>query len=278
MTGEQNVLIIAGMHRSGTSLVTNLLMKSGLFVGDKLMEYGNHNNKSHGFDNKKGHFEDFEFLDIHQGDLYRKGFDKRGLSYIPEDALEFDDTSTSKINKLLTNRKRLDLWGWKEPRTTLYLKNWKKVIPSAKVIAVYRDYDEVVSSILKRYILKIKHGVGISKIRRILHLLVFPVNYFLILRQSYRAWYIYNKHILEFKSKYPEDIIIVNLNHLLSNYSNILNQVNTQFNIDLSHIEVSGIYDKSLLSGRKTKSKFRNFSYKKLTYLEKQLQKHSLWT
>ena len=47
------VLVILGMHRSGTSLVANWLHDCGLHVGDRLLEGT--------FANEKGYFEDLIF-------------------------------------------------------------------------------------------------------------------------------------------------------------------------------------------------------------------------
>ena len=47
-------IIIAGMHRSGTSLAASLLQSAGLDVGERLME-GN-------WSNPRGHFEDLDFV------------------------------------------------------------------------------------------------------------------------------------------------------------------------------------------------------------------------
>src|SRR5687767_12826738 len=50
-------LIIAGFHRSGTSLVSELLNRAGLFLGDDLI--GAHPT------NPYGHFEDRDFTRFH---------------------------------------------------------------------------------------------------------------------------------------------------------------------------------------------------------------------
>ena len=51
-------LIIAGFHRSGTSLVSQLLHRAGLFLGYDLMGAS--------FSNPHGHYEDIEVYDLHE--------------------------------------------------------------------------------------------------------------------------------------------------------------------------------------------------------------------
>ena len=53
-----SVLLVAGFHRSGTSVVTDLLQRSGLYVGEELLDPAP--------SNPYGHFEDTEVVDIHE--------------------------------------------------------------------------------------------------------------------------------------------------------------------------------------------------------------------
>ncbi|MEM7034937.1 MAG: chromosome partitioning protein ParA, partial [Chloroflexota bacterium] len=62
---HQSVVIITGMHRSGTSLVANVLQQGGLNIGQNLLGPG------HG--NLRGHFEDQDFFHFHDSVLNRMG-------------------------------------------------------------------------------------------------------------------------------------------------------------------------------------------------------------
>ncbi len=68
---QPQTLIIAGMHRSGTSLITNWLSRCGLEIGERLAE-GNAGNV-------EGHFEDVEFLKLHEEILNNNSLDISGL-------------------------------------------------------------------------------------------------------------------------------------------------------------------------------------------------------
>lgn len=266
----QIIIIIAGMHRSGTSLSASLLEKSGLKIGEDLM--------SNGFDNKKGHFEDLEFLKIHEEDLHMKSLDTRGLSGGITSHLAFEKRTLDLIDTTLESKKNSLLWGWKEPRTTLYLNAWKKKLPNAKCIAVYRHYDDVADSLVRRYHKKLMNGISMSLMVRFKHVILYPIHILKIKHDAYKSWCIYNQSILDFKSSYPEDILIVELNHFTTNYNNILEVINAQFESELEQIKVDDILDESLLSATKKGSlTFRMFSHKKLEQLLSLLKKESLW-
>ena len=258
------------MHRSGTSLSGNLLEQSGLFIGEELL--------SHGFDNKKGHFEDLEILDIHEKDLSLKQLDTRGLKGVIEGNLNFEAATNNAIDAFLLKREDKPLWGWKEPRTTLYLQNWKLKLPTVKCIAIYRDYDAVESSLIRRYQYKLKHGVAMSHLVRVKHALLYPINIFIKKREAYNAWCVYNENILAFKKQYPDDMVIVELNHFLKEYNEIITAINENFNISLKKIEVEKIFETALLNSEtQTKFKIRVFSKKKLDTVLTKLKDQALW-
>ncbi|BAO76199.1 hypothetical protein [Winogradskyella sp. PG-2] len=267
---DQNIIIIAGMHRSGTSLSGNLLEQSGLFIGDRLL--------SDGFDNKNGHFEDLEILGIHETDLRLKQLDTTGLKGEIKGNLKFESETETKIEKFLVKRVDQSIWGWKEPRTTLYLQAWKDKLPKAKCIAIYRDYDDVENSLIRRYRYKLKFGVGMSYRVRLKHMLFYPINVFIKKREAHKAWSIYNKNILEFKKQYPEDVIIVELNHFLSNYNDVITYANEKFSSNLQHIDVNEIFEKPLLNTNKEKAyKIRVFPKKQLDTILMKLKNNALW-
>src|SRR6476620_5037184 len=58
------LLIITGMHRSGTSLITSILQQSGLPIGEQLVPAAEGN--PHGF------FEDQAFMLLHQAMLHAR--------------------------------------------------------------------------------------------------------------------------------------------------------------------------------------------------------------
>ena len=146
-------LIISGMHRSGTSLLTRVLEQSGLFVGWR---------------QQPRHHEAHFFQRINDWLLAEAG----GSWEYPqpmEDFLASPVFRPSTVDLLRFNlrtlrsfsflgprywptHRRLDRgmrrpWGWKDPRTTLTLPLWLGVFPDARVLHITRHGIDVASSL-----------------------------------------------------------------------------------------------------------------------------------
>jgi hypothetical protein len=132
-----NILVIVGMHRSGTSVVSQWLSECCLNIGDNLL--------GSDIGNEDGHFEDLDFYRYHEDVLQDNNLSKSGyvksLSYYQEEKLKSITNFKSKIH---------EQWGWKEPRTCLFLTHYRKLIPNAYYLVVLRDYNAVVNSLIVR--------------------------------------------------------------------------------------------------------------------------------
>ncbi|MFM7137383.1 MAG: hypothetical protein ACKO1M_10005, partial [Planctomycetota bacterium] len=64
-------LVIAGMHRSGTSLLAGMCQEAGVRIGDRLL--GAYRG------NEAGHFEDLDFVEWHQLVLRANGLAPEGF-------------------------------------------------------------------------------------------------------------------------------------------------------------------------------------------------------
>ena len=135
-------LIIAGMHRSGTSLTAALCQTAGLFIGHRLMP---------GYPgNERGHFEDMDFVGIHQRSLVANGLVDTGFD-IGTASLSVPVAERDVARSLLEERRALGVhWGWKDPRSVLFLPFWAEAIPEAKFLFVFRRPCEVVDSLFRR--------------------------------------------------------------------------------------------------------------------------------
>ncbi|NNV56582.1 hypothetical protein [Limnovirga soli] len=138
---DNKVLIILGMHRSGTSLIAQWLHKCGMQLGDRL----------HGADigNVEGHFEDIDFLQLHRQMLTDQKMSSVGLVYNEIDSI--DAYFIKKIRALIDFKNSLHTqWGWKEPRTCLFLSYYREFLSNANYLVVIRDYHSVVTSLVER--------------------------------------------------------------------------------------------------------------------------------
>jgi hypothetical protein len=132
------VLIVGGMHRSGTSFVSSILKEAGLHVGERLSpgEAGN----------TKGFFENTDFVHLHARILKHFGFNAWSLERIES----LPDELLKEVHEAVKTNAQPGAWGWKDPRTTLFLDLWLKLLPDAKYLFVYRAPWEVVDSLFRR--------------------------------------------------------------------------------------------------------------------------------
>jgi len=145
-------VFVMGMHRSGTSLVTGLLYKCGLFLGDNLL-MGEP-------DNPKGHYEDRTFIDINKQLLIRSG----GRWRNPPQELAYRGMEP-------VMRAFLETWptdrmvGWKDPRICFTFSLWYRLIhpEPVKVVLVTRPISEIARSLNARNQLPFESGVALAK-------------------------------------------------------------------------------------------------------------------
>lgn len=154
-------LLILGMHRSGTSFLAGLLQSLGVYIGDQLVgpQKGN----------PRGHFEAVPILGFHEEILKRTLSDQtptfdKGIFVTEEPKLSFSQEDREEAKGLLKHLQREGVWGWKEPRTCLFLDLWRDLLPNARSVMVYRHPLEVHQSLLRRghWGLGLYHGLAIQ--------------------------------------------------------------------------------------------------------------------
>ncbi len=176
------LLIITGMHRSGTSLITSILQHSGLPIGEQLLPAAE--------GNPRGFFEDQAFMLLHQAMLHTRGVTHlvdRGFAPMPNDA------ETAQARALIAERSAQPLWGWKDPRTALFLNFWNDLLPDAGYLFIYRNPLDVLLSLMRR-----------------------NEPYMAGLLEGLEAWYAYNIRLLTFAAAHPERCILGNVGGMLA--------------------------------------------------------------
>lgn len=134
-------LVITGMHRSGTSLVASLFAGAGVNVGSRLM------GASRG--NDRGHWEDLDFYEFHARALEANGVGSEG--YVCADELLVPPGMRGEALEVIVGKAGPPTpWGWKDPRTTLFLDFWQTLLPDAVYFFVFRSPWEVVDSLFRR--------------------------------------------------------------------------------------------------------------------------------
>lgn len=144
---SKKVLLVLGMHRSGTSLTANWLHHIGISMGTEFVPAA--------VSNKKGHFEDLAFFELHKQLLRRHGLDGNGIKGIPESFISNEDVE--EIAQLVATRIEQNAYlAFKEPRTVLFLSAYLKLPYDIFKVIVYRRPEEVVDSLLRRELNKME--------------------------------------------------------------------------------------------------------------------------
>ena len=200
---NSQAVMIAGMHRSGTSLTASILQQAGVFIGDQLLGAA--------ASNPKGHFEDRDFLTLHIDILTALGLSSEGWLTVGQ--LAVPEQLWPRAQALCDRRQQAhDLWGWKEPRTTLLLNFWKQLLPEAKVVLPYRAPWEVLDSLFTRSDPAFINNPNFAV----------------------EVWLTYNRAVLEFYQQYPDDCFLFHCDVLKTHEAGFIEQLRHKLQVPLS--------------------------------------------
>lgn len=144
---RQDPILIVGMHNSGTSILAEILHKSGVFLGNNMSHYESH------------------FFSIFINDLLIMG-GGNNWAKLPilniEEVKSFRETIKPFIQKywladyLQWGYDGVSKWGIKDPRLCVLLPLYLDIFSEATVIHIRRNPDDVAASLCQRT----KRGVG----------------------------------------------------------------------------------------------------------------------
>jgi glycosyltransferase involved in cell wall biosynthesis len=185
-------LIVTGMHRSGTSLVASFIQAIGVNLGERFFPSDALN--------LKGYFEDLDFLEF-QREVLKNSCRSEEIGWhdwgwTTSEFLDYSKFSqyTETAKELIKSRQDYgEIWGWKDPRTTLMLDFWHQLLPEVKYLFVYRYPWDVLNSIVR------------------------PNSLVFADRPDYalKAWAFYNRHLLKFYREHSEQSILVNVSTII---------------------------------------------------------------
>lgn len=137
---------VAGMHRSGTSTVTQLLCRLGLYLGREEDLF------APGPSNPEGYWENKHFVRINEDILNDLG---AGWDFPlqPEPGWQHTESLQARWDAARTLEQEFRAhgrWGWKDPRNCLTMPFWLEVLPDARVVVCLRNPVEVALSLRKR--------------------------------------------------------------------------------------------------------------------------------
>ncbi len=136
---QNDVVIILGMHRSGTSCLTGSLKNFGLHLGN--VSQSNKHNLKGNQENRAIHQLNEELLKHNNGSWRRP----------PEDKLVWNKKLEDKRDLVLSEYQNLPKpWGIKDPRMLLAYPFWENQLPEHALIGTYRHPLAVIDSLGKR--------------------------------------------------------------------------------------------------------------------------------
>lgn len=142
---EGSPICVAGMHRSGTSMVAEILRGAGVYLGadEALLPASEFN--PHGL------FEHRDFVLLNDEILTTLGgaWDRPPTIRLPWARRRLEPLR-EKARALVAEMERHRQWGWKDPRNSLTLPFWRTVVPDLRLVICVREPGSVAHSLAAR--------------------------------------------------------------------------------------------------------------------------------
>lgn len=227
------IIAITGMHRSGTSLIANFFHVCGVSMGKRLLGPVK--------GNKSGLFEDIDFVDFHENILRSNNCHflapKRTLHVTTQQI----NVGCSLLETKMANAK---IWGWKDPRTSLFLDLWMKIDPNIKFVFIYRNPYLVIDSLYRR-------GTDLN----IYFMPWIPAT----------AWLNYNNQLLSFFRKHSRNAVLINIEGFNKNPEKAIKVLGFELGISLDQ-SYNTVYQPNELASGDPRSKGLRLKLYRLWY------------
>lgn len=158
-------IIVIGMHRSGTSLLSHLLEDLGVSMGKWK---GANTNEAMFFRHRNQLLFSLANASWDNPDAFLRSLDnprwRRAFARVAACDLGTFYTSTFLPPKALARFLPTpnQLWGFKDPRTSLTLPVWRDIFPNAKIINIVRNGNAVAKSLRARSEKQLRDGLPLS--------------------------------------------------------------------------------------------------------------------
>lgn len=183
------IYVILGMHKSGTTLISEIIHQSGINMGDfnPLVSYDSGNK----YERQETKALNYQILNC------VKTYSLNIINSVGNNTIK--EIHLKEINKLIIRlNHKYDNWGFKDPRTCLTFPVWKEYLNEVRLIVVYRDPLEIWMHYKKR------NPILLSMLN------------LQICWKSITAWYVYYKNIISYLDDLSQDkFIIINYNKFM---------------------------------------------------------------
>jgi len=125
----------------------------------------------------------------------------------------------------------------------LFLDFWARLLPEASFLFVFRHPANVVDSLRRRgdkRLVKVLVGKSAWPGKGRLG--------FFRYQHAINSWVLYNQRILDFVEKHPDRSCLIEIDSLLNGSDKIIERVQEHLGIPLRAIDVSGVYDPTLMT------------------------------
>ena len=168
------------------------LHRCGLFAGYDLIGA----NES----NPLGHFEDREIVRIHDWILAANQ-----ASWMVDEPFVpvLEEPHWTRLCDIIAARDgEHPFWGFKDPQVCLFLVQWKRLLPDAKVLLAFRNPCECIHSLHRRHAHELFHQKGSPEAHR---------RFFQEPDLALRMWNVHNSALIAFARVHPEDVLALRL-------------------------------------------------------------------
>jgi colanic acid/amylovoran biosynthesis glycosyltransferase len=206
--------------------VAQALGWAGLYLGGRL--------KGPSRFNPEGYFEDLDVIHFHEQLLAANGANWEVWQTL-QDIRVSEEQEVAARELLAVKFGGREVWGWKDPRTTLFLDFWNRLLPNAHWVLVVRRPGETVSSLLRRGDAWLE---GENPVRKA--------------RMALRLWMHYNRCLLRFARAHRERVLLLVVPDDLSpTHQDLVNLIITRrWRVGLDQVNFGSVYDPSLMKTR----------------------------
>jgi len=206
-------------------MTAQLLMNAGLNLGDELLAA----NES----NPYGHFEDTEVIRFHD-----KLLKSRGLNWqVSRPFLPYvGGADWDWLNSYVVRRNKSALWGFKDPRLCLFVPLWKRALPRARFLFVYRPVEECLYSLKRRSARELMKDRGGTAVH---------LRFWQDLNRAAAVYRCYLRMFMKSASLFPGDVAFVSRDALIEGFD-LPRALNRLWGMQLEPASIDDVFDGSV--------------------------------
>jgi hypothetical protein len=271
---DNNILIIAGMHGSGSSRVTQWLSRCGLHAG--------HHRVKNGVGHEDGHHKDLDFCNFHRSILSAIDLPDSGFIETVVHGMTSRERAVA-AEMIAAKNRNTRTWGWNDPKTCLFLNDYKDLIPDAKYLIIFRDFESTVKALINRHFdersqddeptgkfgFLQRFRLSQERKRRIREIAQEQAAAYL------KVWLMYNREILKFINRVSADrYVVLDYETLLKEDLDILTLLNQEWDLSLDEVRFRTVFTPGIIGSElKIKEYVPEWIYQEATDISARLKK-----